>query len=121
MVSIIKNNKMSHSVIFLQAGQSLFNPQLLLIGGMVLVFWLFMIRPQQKKAKQAKLFQQNMTKGDKVVTIAGIHGIVNKVNEDGTLMLETSPGSYMKIEKSSISIEWTQNLNKPAAAVSEKK
>ena len=41
-----------------------------------------------------------MQKGDKIVTIAGIHGTVNKVNEDGTIMLETSPGSYMKIEKS---------------------
>jgi preprotein translocase subunit YajC len=75
-----------------------------------------MIRPQAKKAKQAKEFQQNMQKGDKIVTIAGIHGTVNKVNDDGTLMLETSPGSYLKIEKSSISMEWTQNLNKPVVA-----
>jgi preprotein translocase subunit YajC len=95
--------------------------QLLLIGGMILVFWLFMIRPQAKKAKQAKTFQQNMQKGDKIVTIAGIHGTINKVNEDGTIMLETSPGSYMKIEKSAISIEWTQNINKAAVAVADKK
>jgi preprotein translocase subunit YajC len=45
---------------------------------------------------------------------------VNKVNEDNTIELETSPGSYMKIEKSAISIEWSQQLNKPAA-VAEKK
>ena len=62
-----------------------------------------------------------MQKGDKIVTIAGIHGTVNKINEDGTIMLETSPGSYMKIEKSAISIEWTQNINKAAVAVSDKK
>ena len=73
-----------------------------------------------KKAKAAKQFQENMQKGDKIVTIAGIHGTVNKVNEDGTLMLETSPGSYMKIEKSAISIDWTNNLKK-AAAVTDKK
>ena len=112
---------MSHSVILLQSapagGGSL---QLLLLGGMILVFWLFLIRPQAKKAKQAKTFQANMQKGDKIVTIAGIHGTVNKINEDGTIMLETSPGSYMKIEKSAISIEWTQNINK-AVAVSDKK
>ena len=87
----------------------------ILLGAMILVFWLFMIRPQAKKAKQAKQFQENMQKGDKIVTIAGIHGTVNKVNDDGTIMLETSPGSYLKIEKSAISIEWTQNINKPAA------
>ncbi|MET0299560.1 MAG: preprotein translocase subunit YajC [Flavitalea sp.] len=88
--------------------------QFILLGGMILVFWLFMIRPQAKKAKQAKQFQQNMNKGDKIVTIAGIHGTVNKVNEDNTIMIETSPGSYMKIEKSAISMDWTTALNKPA-------
>jgi preprotein translocase subunit YajC len=74
-----------------------------------------MIRPQAKKAKMAKQFQQNLQKGDKIVTIAGIHGVVNRVNEDGTIQMETSPGSYIKIEKSAISLEWTQNVNKAAA------
>jgi preprotein translocase subunit YajC len=75
-----------------------------------------MIRPQTKKAKLAKQFQENMQKGDRIVTIAGIHGKVNKVNEDGTLEIETSPGSYLKIEKTAISMEWTQNINKPVTA-----
>ena len=95
--------------------------QLLLLGGMILVFWLFMIRPQAKKAKMAKQFQQNMQKGDKIVTIAGIHGTVNKINDDGTLTIETSPGSYLKIEKSAISMEWSNQLNKGTTAVAEKK
>jgi preprotein translocase subunit YajC len=95
--------------------------QLLLLGGMILVFWLFMIRPQAKKAKMAKQFQQNMQKGDKIVTIAGIHGTVNKINDDGTLTIETSPGSYLKIEKSAISMEWSNQLNKGTAAVAEKR
>jgi preprotein translocase subunit YajC len=114
---VIKNKTMNPSVIFLQApaaGQSS-STFIILMGAMILVFWLFMIRPQAKKAKQAKQFQEGMQKGDKIVTIAGIHGSVNKINDDGTLMIETSPGSYLKIEKSSISMEWTQNLNKPAA------
>jgi preprotein translocase subunit YajC len=89
--------------------------QLVFLGLMLLVFWLFMIRPQAKKAKQQKTFIDNLQKGDKVVTIAGIHGVVNKVNEDNTIALEISPGSYIKIEKSSISMEWTQQLNKPVA------
>ncbi len=97
-------------------------PQMLLLGGMILVFWLFMIRPQAKKAKLAKKFQEEMQKGDKIVTIAGIHGKINKINEDGaTVDIETSPGSYLKIEKSAISIEWTQALNKPVTAVADKK
>ena len=89
---------------------------MLMLGGMMLVFYFFMIRPQAKKAKQAKTFQENMGKGDKIVTIAGIHGTINRVNDDGTLQLEISPGSYMKIEKSALSMEWTANVNKAATA-----
>ncbi|HKP31413.1 MAG TPA: preprotein translocase subunit YajC, partial [Chitinophagaceae bacterium] len=69
-----------------------------------------------KKAKMAKEFQNNMQKGDKIVTIAGIHGVVNKVNDDGTITVETSPGSYLKIERSAVSMEWTNNINKTATA-----
>ncbi|HEY4107736.1 preprotein translocase subunit YajC [Puia sp.] len=116
---------MTHSFLFvlLQAAapSGAGSLQLILLGGMILVFWLFMIRPQAKKAKIAKKFQEDMQKGDKIVTIAGIHGSVNKINDDGTLMIETSPGSYLKIEKSAISMEWTQNLNKATAAAADKK
>lgn len=89
----------------------------IMMGLMIAVFYFFMIRPQAKKAKQQKNFVNNLQKGDKIVTIAGIHGTVNKVNDDSTLMLEVSPGSYIKIERSSISMEWTANINKPAAEV----
>ncbi len=105
---------MTALVIFLQAGTSAL-PQMLLLGGMILVFWLFMIRPQQKKAKLAKKFQEELQKGDRIVTIAGIHGTVNKVNEDSTIMMETSPGSYLRIERSAISMEWTNQINKTPA------
>jgi preprotein translocase subunit YajC len=112
---------MTSLVIFLQAaaGGGGGTLQLVLLGGMILIFWLFMIRPQAKKAKIAKQFQANLEKGTKVVTIAGIHGKINKVNDDGTIDLETSPGSYIKIEKSAISMEWTQNINKPVTATTK--
>ncbi len=88
---------------------------LILMGLMIVVFYFFMIRPQAKKAKQQKQYINDLQKGDKIVTIAGIHGTINKVNDDNTVMLETSPGSYIKIEKSAISMEWSAALNKPAA------
>ena len=94
--------------------------QLLMMGAIILVFWLFMIRPQAKKAKLQKQFINDMKKGDKVVTIAGIHGVVHKVNDDNTLQLEVNPGSYMKIERSAISLEWSQQLNKPVATTDAK-
>jgi preprotein translocase subunit YajC len=95
------------------SGKSSSMSTLFLMGGMIVVFYFFMIRPQAKKAKQQKAFINNLQKGDKIVTIAGIHGTVNKVNDDATLMLEVSPGSYIKIERSAISMEWTANINKP--------
>lgn len=88
----------------------------LMMGAIILVFWLFMIRPQAKKAKEQKKFIENMQKGDKIVTIAGIHGTIQKINEDGTIQLETSPGSYIKLEKTAISQEWTAAINKNTAA-----
>lgn len=95
-------------------------PSFLMMGAIILVFWLFMIRPQAKKAKDQKKYIENLQKGDKVVTIAGIHGTINKVNDDGTIQLEVSPGSYIKIEKSAISLEWSNQLNK-TGTVTEKK
>jgi len=89
--------------------------QFIFLGLMIVVFWMFFIRPQAKKAKSQKTFIESLQKGDKVVTIAGIHGIVNKVNDDGTISLEINPGSYIKLEKSAISMDWTTQLNKPAA------
>lgn len=95
--------------------------QLIFLGLMILVFWMFFIRPQAKRAKNQKKFIEDLQKGDKIVTIAGIHGTINKVNEDGTLSIEVSPGSYLKIEKSAISMDWTANINKPVATTTEKK
>ena len=93
-----------------QPGGGLAFPLMMLL--MVVVMYFFMIRPQAKKAKEQKKFIDNLQKGDKIVTIAGIHGVVNKINEDGTLQLEVTPGSYLKIEKSALSMEWTAAINK---------
>ena len=110
-------------LILLQAPASGFGSSsinLLLLGGMILVFYFFMIRPQAQKVKEAKKFQDNIQKGDKVVTSAGIHGTINKVNDDGTISLEVNPGSYLKMEKSAINAEWTQQLNKTAVVADKR-
>ena len=94
---------------------------LVFMGMIILVFWLFFIRPQTKKQKQQKTFIDNLNKGAKVVTIAGSHGRINKINEDGTVSLEINPGSSITIEKSAISMEWTTQLNKVAAPTAVEK
>lgn len=72
----------------------------LLIGGMFLIMYLFMIRPQVKKQKEAKTFREGLKKGDKVVTIGGIHGKVVDMNER-TVLLQID-GAKIRIEKSAL-------------------
>ena len=69
-----------------------------------MVFYFFMIRPQQKKQKEQKKFIEEIKRGDQVITVGGIHGKVLSV-EDDTLMLEVVKGVKMKVQKSSISLD----------------
>ena len=94
--------------------------QMVLMGGIIFVFWFFMIRPQAKKAKEQKQFIDDLQKGAKIVTNAGIHATIYRVNEDGTLQIEVNPGSYLKIEKSAISMDMTVAVNKPATVTVSK-
>lgn len=85
------------------AGQPQSNPFsfLLMVGGIILVFYFFMIRPQQKKAKQEKEFRESLKKGDKVVTIGGIHGRIVSIEDDG-ILVEVDNGVKLKFDKSAI-------------------
>jgi preprotein translocase subunit YajC len=91
--------------ILLQApgGEGAF-PQIILFLGIGLVVYFFMIRPQQKKQKDQKKFIEELKKGDRVVTIGGIHGKVFSI-EDGTVVLEIDRGNKITFEKSAISLD----------------
>ena len=94
--------------ILLQA-QSSPIPQFIFFGAIILVFYFFMIRPQQKKAKDQKNFIQEVKKGDQVVTVGGIHGRVAEIEGD-TIILEVEKGGRIKFSKSSISMESTKAI-----------
>jgi len=70
----------------------------------VLVFYLFFIRPQMKKSKDQKKFREALKKGDKVITIGGIHGKILEVGEK-TIMLDVGNQNRMTFEKSAISAD----------------
>jgi len=89
-------------VIFLQAGGSGIG-NFIMIPLMLLVVYLFMIRPQVKKQKREKQFQASIKKGAKVITTSGIHGKIVELNE-GICVLETGAGK-IKFERSAISME----------------
>lgn len=93
---------MQHPIL-LQAENPLGNySTLLMFGLMFLVFYLFMIRPQMKKAKEEKQFREALKKGDRVVTIGGIHGKIAEV-KDTTLIIEVGEGQRLKFEKAAVS------------------
>lgn len=74
-----------------------------------IVFWFFMIRPQIKKQKAQQKFRDAITKGDKIVTIGGIHGKVIEV-QDNTFIIEVEGQNRLKIEKNAVSMESTQAI-----------
>src|SRR5579862_3844951 len=85
---------------------------LLFLGGMLVVMYFFLIRPQAKQARLAKDFQTGIEKGSKVVTSAGIHGKVVKV-EDNSVLIEVDNNVKMRVEKSHIHLEMTQAAYPP--------
>ena len=75
---------------------------LLMIALIFVVFWLFFIRPQNKKQKEEQRFREALQKGDDVVTIGGIHGKVVEVKPT-TVMISIDSNVKIEVEKSAIS------------------
>ncbi len=86
----------------------------IMMGLLMVVFYFFMIRPQQKKAKDAKKFREALQKGVKVVTIGGLHGKVIEVT-DTTILLEVDSNVKLRFEKSAIAMDNSQQLNEVTA------
>jgi preprotein translocase subunit YajC len=77
---------------------------------MFVVIYFFMIRPQQKRAKNEKEFESALKVGDKIITKSGLHGKVAEIAET-TVVVETMAGK-LKMERSAISMEMSATLNK---------
>src|SRR3569623_3467500 len=79
----------------------------------IVVFYFFMIRPQVKKQKDQKKYVEELKKGDKVITTAGIHGRIADVS-DTTFLIETEGGGKIRFDKSAISLDASRALNATA-------
>lgn len=73
-------------------------PLVLIIG----VFYFFIYRPQQKREEEHQEMVNNLEQGDKVVTVGGIHGTVQKIDEDSILAQVDSKGTRLRFDKDSI-------------------
>jgi preprotein translocase subunit YajC len=99
------------TVLLQAAGGGLGMQQLVVFGLIAIVFYFFMIRPQVKKQKDQKKYVNELKKGDKVVTTAGIHGRIIDLNET-TFLVEVDNGK-IRFDKSAISLEASKALNTP--------
>mgnify|MGYP002635397014 FL=1 len=81
----------------------------IMLGLMMVVFYFFMIRPQMKKAKDEKKFRSELAKGQKVVTIGGIHGKISDLKES-TVIIDVDNGGKLKIERAAISLNSNTEL-----------
>lgn len=93
---------------------------LLFMVGMIAVMYFFMIRPQSKRAKEQKKFSEAIAAGERIVTSAGIHAVINRINDDGTLQIEVSRGTFMTIDRSAVSMEMTNAFRKKTEAAATK-
>lgn len=96
----------------LQAGGGSGNAivQLLFFGGFFAILYFLILRPQMKRQREQKSFEESLIKGTEVVTSSGIIGKINSI-EDGVVNLEVGNKLYIKVLRTAISKEMTSTLN----------
>lgn len=81
---------------------------ILMFALLIVVFYFFFIRPQTKKNKEMRRYREALQKGDKVVTIGGIHGKISEVRET-TFIIELIDKTRVEVEKTAISNDPSAN------------
>ena len=117
-------NAISKGLVLLQAAAA--NPTgqmvstLVTFGLVFVVFYFLIIRPQNKKQKEAKKMIEAVKKGDKIVTIGGVHGTVHAVKE-GTVVVKVDDDCKIEFSKSAVAtVSASRVEEKPAEAAPEK-
>ncbi len=65
------------------------------------VMWFFMIRPQRKQQKELEKFRKELKKGDKIVTVGGIYGVVDEI-KDRTVLIKVDGETKLRVDKNSL-------------------
>ncbi len=99
-------------MIFLQSNSNPISNIVFLVAIMLVMYFFFM-RPQMKRQKQQMAFENDVKKGDTVVTSSGIIGKITKV-EGGVTHLQIDQKTFIKVLSSAINKEMTENYNKAA-------
>ena len=89
--------------VLLQAAGGSGMSSIIMLVLIIVIFYFFMIRPQQKRQKEEKKFRESLTKGQKVVTIGGLHGKIAEVKET-TVLMEVANDVKIEVEKTAIAM-----------------
>ena len=76
------------------------------------IFYFFLIRPQQKKVKEHKAMVQNLKRGDEGITSGGIIGRVERVFDDGRLEMNISEGVNVEVVKDTVQSHFKKEIKK---------
>lgn len=91
-----------------------------MFGAVFAIFYFLIIRPQNKKQKEAQKMIAAVKKGDKVVTIGGIHGTIHAV-KDKTVVIKVDDAAKIEFTKSAIASVEPRGEEVPATAEDAKK
>lgn len=83
------------------AEQAPFGMNFIFLGGIIAIFYFFMIRPQQKRAKEERTFREGLSKGDKVLTIGGIHGQIESM-DDSSALVRVDTNTKIRFDKTAL-------------------
>lgn len=82
---------------------------LIMMGLILVVFYIFILLPQKKKRKKQEEERNNVQKGDKIITIGGIHGKVEKVAETNVVII-VEDGTKIRVDKTAITIDGSEKI-----------
>jgi preprotein translocase subunit YajC len=84
-----------------QGAGGIFGSPFVMFGLMIVMFYFLLIRPQQRQRKEQAARIAALKSGDKVVTTAGVHGIVHSV-KDTTVMVKVAEGTNLEFDKAAV-------------------
>ena len=97
---------MTNLVLAAQAAQGSGMSMIIMMVAIFAIMWFFMIRPQQKRQKEIKQFQNQLAEGAQIVTSGGIYGTVDEIT-DKTVLIKVDGDVKLRMDKNSIVKDYT--------------
>lgn len=86
---------------------------LIMMVAIFAIMWLFMIRPQQKRQKEIRKFQNSLQEGTKVITGGGLYGTVKRIDLAATIVeVEVARGVVVSVDKNYVFADANSQMQK---------